>query len=330
VSLQGVLIEGIRAAIGVPAVAYALAAIGLNVQFGFTGLLNFGQVGFLLMGAYGTAITASRGLPLPLAVLCGIAAAVGLGFVLGIPTLRLRADFLAIVTISMAEILRHLTRSQALEGLTGGNSGIGGGFANWFLDTVNPIPSGRYGVGDLVFDDRQLWITLVGWLSVVLCVLLVRRLVTAPWGRVVKGIRSDQDAPRSLGKNVVVYKVQALVLGGAIGALGGIILAIDANYTNPNYWISDFTFFAFAGLIIGGLATSIGPVIGAMLFWFLVQTLDALLRQLITTGALSSVLEPTDVGPVRFALVGLALMLLMIFRPQGILGDRDDIRAIDQ
>jgi branched-chain amino acid transport system permease protein len=67
-----------------------------------------------------------------------------------------------------------------------------------------------------------------------------------------------------------------------------------------------------------------------MLFWFLVQTLDALLRQLITTGALSSVLEPTDVGPVRFALVGLALMLLMIFRPQGILGDRDDIRAIDQ
>jgi neutral amino acid transport system permease protein len=327
-SVGGMLIEGIRAALGVPAVAYALAAIGLNMQFGFTGLLNFGQVGFLLMGAYGTAITASRGLPLPLAMLCGIAAAVALGLVMGLPTLRLRADFLAIVTISMAEILRHLSRSQALEGLTGGNRGIAG-FANWFLDTVNPVPAGRYGVGDLVFDERQLWITLVGWLLVALAVLLVRRLVAAPWGRVVKAVRADQDAPRSLGKNVVVYKVQSLVLGGVIGAVGGIVLALDANYTNPNYWVSDFTFFAFASLIIGGIATSIGPVVGAMVFWFLVQTVDALLRQLITSGPLDALLEPTDVGPLRFAFVGLALMLLMIFRPQGMFGDRDDVRAID-
>jgi neutral amino acid transport system permease protein len=329
VNLSAILVEGLRAAVGVPAAAYALAAVGLNVQFGFTGLLNFGQVGFLLVGAYGTAITASRGLPLPLAFLCGIGAAVVLGLILGIPTLRLRADFLAIVTISVAEILRHLARAQAFEGLTGGSTGIQA-FATSFFDTANPVPTGRYGVGDLSFDQRQLWITLVGWALVGLTVLLVRRLVNAPWGRVVKAVRADQDAPRSLGKNVLVYKIQALVLGGAIGSLGGLVLAVDAQDTNPDYWISDLTFFAFAALIIGGLATSIGPVVGAMVFWFLVQTFDAVLRQLVTDGPLGSVLEPTDIGPLRFAFVGLALMLLMIFRPQGLFGDRDDVRAIDQ
>jgi neutral amino acid transport system permease protein len=328
-NVGAVLVEGTRAALGVPAAAYALAAIGLNVQFGFTGLLNFGQVGFLLVGAYGTAITASHGLPLPLAFLCGIGAAVVLGLILGLPTLRLRADFLAIVTIAVAEILRHLARAQAFEGLTGGSTGIQA-FATSFFTTANKIPKGRYGIGDLSFDERQLWITLVGWALVALCALLVRRLVRAPWGRVVKAVRADQDAPRSLGKNVFAYKIQALVLGGAIGALGGIVLAVDAQDTNPDYWVSDFTFYAFASLIIGGLATTVGPVIGAMVFWFLIQTVDSILRQLVTAGPLGSVLGPTDIGPLRFALVGLALMLLMIFRPQGILGDPDDVRAIDQ
>jgi branched-chain amino acid transport system permease protein len=327
-NVGAVVIEGLRAAIGVPAAAYALAAVGLNVQFGFTGLLNFGQVGFLLVGAYGTAITASRGLPLPLAFLCGLGAAVVLGLILGLPTLRLRADFLAIVTISVAEILRHLARAQVFEGVTGGSTGIQS-FATGFFDTANPIPTGRYGIGDLSFDQRQLWITLVGWLLVAGCVLVVRRLVDAPWGRVVKAVRADQDAPRSLGKNVVVYKVQALVVGGVIGALGGIVLAVDAQDTSPDFWSSDLTFFAFAALIIGGLATKVGPVVGAMLFWFLVQAFDSALRQLVSDGPLASLLDPTDVGPLRFAFVGLALMLVMIFRPQGILGDRDDMRAID-
>jgi neutral amino acid transport system permease protein len=323
-----VLVEGILAAVGVPAAAYALAAVGLNLQFGYTGLLNFGQVGFLLMGAYGTAISASRGVPLPLAFLCGIAAAVGLGLVLGLPTLRLRADFLAIVTISVAEILRHLFRVRQFESVTGGNRGIQG-FANPFFE-VNPFPPGRYGIGDLGLDERQLWVTLVGWALVGVTVVLVHRLVRSPWGRVVKAIRADEDAPRSLGKNVLAYKMQALVLGGAIGGLGGIVLAVDAQYTNPDYWVSNLTFFAFASLIMGGLATDIGPVVGAMVFWFLAQALDTVLRQALATGVFGTLVEGTDIGPIRFALVGLALILLMVFRPEGIFGARDDVRAIDR
>src|SRR3954471_3948787 len=101
-NLGSILIDGLRAAVGVPAAAFALAAVGLNLQFSFTGLLNFGQVGFLLAGAYGTAIAASHGWPFPLAVLVGIAASVVLALLLGLPTLRLRGDFLAIVTISAA------------------------------------------------------------------------------------------------------------------------------------------------------------------------------------------------------------------------------------
>ena len=121
-----VFTDGLRAALGVNAAAYALAAIGLNLQYGFTGLLNFGQVGFALVGAYGTAIAVDGGAPLWLGLLAGIGAAIALGLVLGIPTLRLRADYLAIVTISAAEILRISAVSTQLEGFTGGSFGIGG------------------------------------------------------------------------------------------------------------------------------------------------------------------------------------------------------------
>jgi neutral amino acid transport system permease protein len=328
VDVVAVLVDGVRAALGVPAAAYALAAVGLNLQFGYTGLLNFGQVGFLLVGAYGAAIPASRGVPLPLAFLCGVGSAVALGFVLGLPTLRLRADFLAIVTISVAEILRLAFRARQFEDVTGGNSGVRS-FADPFF-AANPIPPGRYGVGSLTFDERQLWVDLVGWALVGLAVLLVHRLVHSPWGRVLKAVRADEDAPRSLGKNVLAYKMQSLVIGGAIGGVSGILIAVDAQFTNPDYWISDLTFFAFVALIIGGVATTAGPVLGAMVFWFLAQSLDSVLRQAVTAGWFGDALVATDVGPLRFALVGLALILLMAFRPQGALGDADDVRVLDR
>ena len=107
-----ILIDAGRAALGVPAAAYALTSIGLNLQFGFTGLLNFGHVAFMLVGAYGMAITADAGAPLWLGIPVGIAAAALLGLLLGIPTLRLRADYLAIVTIAAGEILRLVARSS--------------------------------------------------------------------------------------------------------------------------------------------------------------------------------------------------------------------------
>lgn len=122
-----IFLDGARAAVGVPAIVYALAGIGLNVQFGYTGLLNFGHVAFLLVGAYATAIGVTElSLPFFVAVGFGVSAGVVLALLLGIPTLRLRAEYLAIVTISAAEILRIVVRSQSYEGITGGPQGIGG------------------------------------------------------------------------------------------------------------------------------------------------------------------------------------------------------------
>jgi neutral amino acid transport system permease protein len=152
--------------------------------------------------------------------------------------------------------------------------------------------------------------------------MLIYLLVRSPWGRVLRGIRDDEHATRSLGKNVFAFKLQSLVLGGSIGALAGILLAVDAQFTNADYWQSIFTFFAFTVIIIGGVGRVIGPVVGSMLFWFLLQGTDTLLQQALADSFFGSKLGPTEAGPIRFALVGLVLMLLMIFRPQGLFGSR--------
>jgi neutral amino acid transport system permease protein len=314
--------DGLRAAIGVNAAAFALAAIGLNVQYGYTGLLNFGQVGFLLVGAYGTAISVDGGAPLWVGLIVGIACAIALALLLGIPTLRLRADYLAIVTISAAEILRVGVAARPLEGLTGGAFGIGG-FAEAFY-RLNPYAPGRYGIGDVSFNERTLWIITVAWICVALASLAVWLLVRSPYGRVLRSIREDEDAARSLGKNAFGTKLQSLVVGGVFGAIGGIVIALDASFTNADYWRSPFTFFAYTVLILGGVATVLGPVVGAMLFWFVYQGLDTLLRQLINQGAFGDAVTPTDTGPIRIAFVGLTLMALMIFRPQGLFGNREE------
>ena len=321
--LVRILTDSLRAAVGVPAAAYALAAVGLNVHFGYTGLLNFGQVGFMMVGAYGTAITVDQGGPLWLGLLVGVGLAVILGLLLGVPTLRLRADYLAIVTIATAEILRYVTRSRALEPLTGGVFGIQQ-FADPFY-ALNPIPPGRYGFGSFNFSHRQLWVIAVGWLAVTAALLLLTALLRSPWGRVLKAIREDEDAARSLGKNVFAYKIQSLVLGGVIGSFAGMLLAIDTQAVNPDTFISILTFFAYTVLILGGPGRILAPVVGAVIFWFLLQFTDGLLRGAVNAGWFGTLLEPNDAAAIRFALVGLGLILLMVLRPQGILGSREEL-----
>jgi branched-chain amino acid transport system permease protein len=165
----------------------------------------------------------------------------------------------------------------------------------------------------------------VGWLLVALILLLLTALLRSPWGRVLKAIREDEDAARSLGKNVFAYKIQSLVLGGVIGALAGMLLAIETQAVNPDTFISILTFFAYTVLILGGPGRILAPVVGAVIFWFLLQFTDGLLRGALEAGWLGSLLEANEVAAVRFALVGLGLMLLMILRPQGILGSREEL-----
>jgi branched-chain amino acid transport system permease protein len=328
VDWQRIIINALEASIGLQAVVFALAAIGLNVHFGYTGLLNFGQSGFLAVAAYGLAVTvATFDLPFWLGIVIGLVAAVVLALLLGIPTLRLRADYLAIVTIAAAEIIRLIVRSVKFESTFGGSDGrqaFAGGFYK-----LNPYPDGSYNIGDFGFNERQMWILTVGWVLVALSCLVVYLLMRSPWGRVLKAIREDEDAVRSLGKNVYSYKMQSLIIGGVLGCLGGFVYALGQASIQPDIFGTDTTFFAYTILILGGAARVGAPVVGAMIFWTLLSLSDNILNEAIDAGYISgSIINNTQVGQFRFMLVGLLLMVLMIFRPQGIFGDRREI-ALD-
>ena len=326
---NGILENSASAAFGVDAVIYALAAIGLNVQFGYTGLLNFGQVGFAAMGAYGVAISVTYfGWSLWTGLFVGLAASVVLALLLGFPTLRLRADYLAIVTIAAGEIIRLVARSVTLNDYTGGSAGLSS-FTDDFY-SLNPYSSGRHGLGPVQLSANDFWLITVGWGLVLLMTLLVWLLMRSPWGRVLKAIREDEDAARSLGKNAYWYKMQSLILGGMMGALAGFAFAVAKTSVQPDNYSTAFTFFAYAALILGGAASTWGPVIGAIMFWFLIAFTDSLLRQLVTNDNVpDAIISGTQVGQVRFMLVGVGLVLLMVFRPQGIFGNKAEL-ALDE
>jgi branched-chain amino acid transport system permease protein len=302
--------------------AYALAAIGLSVHFGYTGLLNFGQAGFMAVGAYAFAIsTLSLGSPVWLAILIAIAASVVFAFILGIPTLRLRADYLAIVTIAAAEIVRYVVSTVSLTDITGGSQGLNG-YNRGFQD-LNPLPEGSYGIGPWTYSADEWWVRLFGWGLVVLATLLVWALMRSPWGRVVKGIREDEDAVRALGKNVYSYKMQALVLGGVLGGLAGIVFILPRAVQPGNYGTA-LTFFIWTALLLGGAATLLGPIVGSMLFWVLLSLSNGIIVGLRDSGVLGF-MSTTQAGQIRFIIVGIGLMLLVIFRPQGIFGNKKEL-----
>lgn len=301
---------------------FALAAIGLSVHFGYTGLLNFGQAGFMAIGAYGFAIPVGTfGLPTWLGLVIALAGAVVYAFILGIPTLRLRGDYLAIVTIAAAEVLRYVLSATDLTDVTGGTEGISGYQRELF--SVNPIPPGRYEFGPFVGSATVWFVVIIGVVLTALASVLVWLLMRSPWGRVVKGVREDEDAVRSLGKNVYSFKMQALVLGGVLGAIGGIVWALPSN-TQPGNFGTATTFYVWTAMFLGGAATVFGPVIGSMLFWFLISFANGVISILQQTPVLGFI-NGSQAGQLRFVLVGIALALLVIFRPQGIFGNKKEL-----
>lgn len=326
-----VLENTIRAAFSSNAIVYAMIAIGLNVHFGFTGLLNFGQVGFAAVGAYGMAISVTYyGWSMWVGIVVGILAAVVLALLLGVPTLRLRADYLAIVTIAASEIVRLVVNAPELRDFSGGVDGLFG-FNDTFSD-LNPfVLDATYGFGPLTWRGNDFWFVLVGWACVIVVALLVSLLVRSPWGRVVKAIREDEDAVRALGKNAYVFKLQALVIGGVIGGLGGILLALNKGSITPQDFQTQVTFIAYAVVIIGGMARVFGPVIGSIILWAILAFTGSFLRE-ATSGSdpliPTSIIASGDVGVTRLMLVGLLLVLLMAFRPQGMFGKREEM-ALD-
>ncbi|MFC3687514.1 branched-chain amino acid ABC transporter permease [Aquipuribacter hungaricus] len=310
---------------GIDTLVFCLAAIGLNMHFGYTGLLNFGQAAFVALGAYGVGITVTYfDGPLWAGILVAIAAATVLALVLGVPTLRLRADYLAIATIATAEIFRFVVRSSTFDEFTGGSNGINGMAREFYA--ANPFPDGTYGAGPFSYSERDLWIRVFALVLIALSLTVVSLLVRSPWGRVLKGIREDEDAVRSLGKNIFAYKMQALVLGGVIGALAGIVLSLSRGSVQPDNYATQLTFLAYTALLLGGAARVMGPVLGAVILWVTLSLTDTLLRGAVSAGYIPTwLMDGVQVGQVRFILVGVALMLLMTYRPQGILGDRREL-----
>lgn len=305
-------------------IAYALAATGLAVHFGYGGLLNFGMAAFMAVGGYGYAISIlSFGFPWWAGVLAGVLAGAVFALVLGIPTLRLRADYLAIATIATAEVVRLLFLTELFREWTNSAGGLSG-YHQSFRD-MNPFPPGIYGFGPWTYNENDLWVRVFGLLVLALSVLLVWALMRSPWGRVLKGIREDEDAVRSLGKNVFAYKMQALVVGGVIGALGGIVFVLPSAVI-PGSYSTSLTFFLWTILLLGGAATVFGPTLGAVLFWVVFAFLGGLLPEMARIGALPMTTNQADV--VRYIVIGIVLMLIVIFRPQGILGNKREMTFV--
>lgn len=399
---SNILSGSLRSGLGVQGAVFALAAIGVNLNYGYTGLLNFGPVAFLAAGSYGMGITITNGGHFLLGILVGVLAAAFLALLLGLPTLRLRGDFLAITTIAAGEVLRVAFRSDNFfsmglillivvggvgaltyvlprvdgaamqwvvglgsgavatalsiviwkakfwEGQTGGPFGVPrpgqpdivATFYDW-----NPFPTGNYAltdiavIGDLLgaipwvgdvldqtsYNDRQLWVIVVTWSLVVIASLFVWRLVSSPWGRVLKAIREDEDAARAVGKNAFNYKLQSFVIGGVIAAFAGMARAMDQAFFNPESFRTQTTFFIWTVLILGGAATIRGPIAGAIVFWFFVFFIEGALAQMVARNWIpDAVLDPNQVSSVRFVVLGVTLAALMIWRPQGMFGKKEE------
>lgn len=321
------------AMIGPEVVVYAMAAVGLNVHFGYTGLMNFGQVGFMAAGAYGVGVTVFwLEWNFWVGILFSFVYVAVLALLLGLPTLRLRADYLSLVTIAASETIRLLARSRVMKPYTGGVEGVNQ-FAGPFYD-LSPFELGQfYSFGPFKYLGRDVWVLVVGWTLLILITLMVRQLMRSPWGRTLRAIREDEDAARALGKNAYFFKMQSLLLGGMIGGVAGVIQVIQKASVQADTFNPVITFTIWTILIIGGPGRIWSPIVGSSIYWTLIVFIENTLRQL--PPSVRSTLEDTvqlsdfNIAMLRFILVGVGLLLLARFRPQGIFGSREEM-ALDR
>jgi branched-chain amino acid transport system permease protein len=317
VTFESLTSIGFWTSVGILAGTFTIFTLGLQMNVGYTGIINFGQAGFMAVGAYSMAILTTGGpdgdglinfwLSLPLAVLITIA----FGLLVGLPSLRLRADYFAIATIAAAEAVRLFALNA--RDLTGGNQGLIGFGDEW--DSVSRTIEGW--LQDLGWSDPETLFPLliVVWITAAILTVALRFIQDTPWGRVLRAIREDEDAARALGKNPLSYKLQSLSIAGTTGAIAGFFLALNLNFVNPTEFEPIVTFTGMGILILGGLANYYGVAVGSLIFWTLFEGLRFI----------ELPLEEQQVAALRFIIVGLALILLMAFRPQGMFGKREEM-----
>ena len=254
-----------------------------------------------------------------LAAPLGVLAAAACGVVLGLPTLRLRADYFAIVTIAFSEIVRYVATNE--DRLTGGTQGTinlsGAGQAATYNADWERFQAWVGGV--LGFGSKDVAMLVVVWIAAVVLLAVVWLAVRTPWGRVLKAIREDEDVASSLGRNVFVYKLQALALGSALAGLAGCFYAWQFSFFSPDDFAPLLTFFAWMIVILGGLGRVWSVPVGALAFGVLYAGTRFFDFVPFTW------FESAERAYLRLLLIGLVIVLLVLFRPQGLLGKRQEM-----
>jgi branched-chain amino acid transport system permease protein len=291
--------EAYLLSVGIMAGIYLLMTLGLNLHYGFTGLINFGHVGFFALGAYASALLTTNGTPFFIAFLAAMLAAAAAALPLGLCTLRLRHDYLAIVTLAFAEIVRIVISAE--DWLTGGSHGLPG--------IPRPFAGlGVGGVGDLAFLSLVIAANLIA-------LLLIYLIVHSPFGRLIRAIRDDETAVQALGKRPSGAKTRVFMLGAALGGLGGAFYVHYLSIASPEQFVPIVTFYVWAAMIMGGVGSLLGPVLGASLLFLFLEGSRAV------RDVFPGILE-VEMSSLRLIVVGLALILLMLYRPNGLVAFR--------
>jgi len=291
---------------------YAMILVGLNLQFGHAGLVNFGPVAFFAVGGYTAAMLTANdpfravglGYPWPVGLLAAILVAAALGVLLGISTLRLRDDFLAIVTLAVAEIIHGLLETQS--DITGGSLGLN--------NVPRPI-AGTTTAG----DGAVLVSTIVVFGALALLFYGVfRRLSASPYGRVLRAIRADEQVTETLGKRVFRYKLAVFVYGAAVAGLAGALLVFYNGAAAPGFFTINVTVIVWIGMLIGGAGSDRG-VLGGLAIIMSFQLFTRFLNDQIPF------VTQDQFASIRLVLIGLLLMVIVKYRPEGIWGDADEL-----
>ena len=305
-SSQGVWLDGFTIA-GI----YILLALGLNIVVGLSGLLDLGYAAFFAIGSYAFAFAASpfTGLDIPFwpMRIAGAVVAAVFGILLGAPTLRLRGDYLAIVTLGFGEIVPIVFLNSST--YTEGPNGIGG---------ISP-PS----IGDFTFpsvgNPWPFFLTMIGLITITM--ILVYRLQDSRLGRAWMAIREDELAAAANGVNTVTTKLLAFALGASTAGLAGVFASSKLTLVSPNLFRFDVSFTVLAMVVLGGMGNIWGVAIGAFLV-FLIQTVILKQLNVFFDNVQVPVLSDVDFLQYQFLLYGIALVAMMLIRPEGLFPSR--------
>jgi len=273
---------------------FGIVALSLNLEFGFAGLANFGKVAFFLVGAYTYAVLSQIGVPFYLCLIAGALTSALFGLLISLPALRLRTDYLAIAILAFGEILRLIVKAE--HWIAGGVWGI----------NVSPAIS----LAGASFEvDVLVNIGLV-YFCLLICFLVAQLLANSPYGRVMRAIREDEVAAEALGKDRAKYKAQVLMIGSAMAGVAGGLYAQYLQFIDPYMFMPMITFTVWMMVILGGPANNWGALLGAGLVELFARGAN-LAKDYLTL--------PVDPGNLQYILFGVLIILVLLYRPGGLL-----------